>query len=162
MEDRKYDKNVLAFDLGASSGRGMLARFDGEKITLEEVHRFPHNFSMLNGHAYWNLLHLMDEMKNGLRKSGKDLSGVGFDTWGVDCGFLSREGDLLAMPGSYRDPGLDDANMREALIALHPNGQTGESTIGALEAAVLDGENMHLDRPELPVWHIIRFINYTI
>ena len=115
-------KNVLAFDLGASSGRGMLARFDGEKITLEEVHRFPHNFSMLNGHAYWNLLHLMDEMKNGLRKSGKDLSGVGFDTWGVDCGFLSREGDLLAMPGSYRDPGLDDANMREALIALHPNG----------------------------------------
>ena len=74
-------KNVLAFDLGASSGRGMLARFDGEKITLEEVHRFPHNFSMLNGHAYWNLLHLMDEMKNGLRKSGKDLSGVGFDTW---------------------------------------------------------------------------------
>ena len=101
-------KNVLAFDLGASSGRGMLARFDGEKITLEEVHRFPHNFSMLNGHAYWNLLHLMDEMKNGLRKSGKDLSGVGFDTWGVDCGFLSREGDLLAMPGSYRDPGLDD------------------------------------------------------
>lgn len=80
-------KNVLAFDLGASSGRGMLARFDGEKITLEEVHRFPHNFSMLNGHAYWNLLHLMDEMKNGLRKSGKDLSGVGFDTWGVDCGF---------------------------------------------------------------------------
>ena len=76
-------KNVLAFDLGASSGRGMLARFDGEKITLEEVHRFPHNFSMLNGHAYWNLLHLMDEMKNGLRKSGKDLSGVGFDTWGV-------------------------------------------------------------------------------
>lgn len=133
-------KNVLAFDLGASSGRGMLARFDGEKITLEEVHRFPHNFSMLNGHAYWNLLHLMDEMKNGLRKSGKDLSGVGFDTWGVDCGFLSREGDLLAMPGSYRDPGLDDTNMREALIALHPNGQTGESTIGALEAAVLDGE----------------------
>ena len=43
--------NVLAFDLGASSGRGMLAKFDGTKITLEEVHRFPHNFSTLNGRA---------------------------------------------------------------------------------------------------------------
>ena len=152
-------KNVLAFDLGASSGRGMLARFDGEKITLEEVHRFPHNFSMLNGHAYWNLLHLMDEMKNGLRKSGKDLSGVGFDTWGVDCGFLSREGDLLAMPGSYRDPGLDDANMREALIALdRPESQRSVHWKRLFWMA----KNMHLDRPELPVWHIIRFINYII
>ena len=42
-------KNVLAFDLGASSGRGMLAHFDGNRITLEEVHRFEHNFSMLDG-----------------------------------------------------------------------------------------------------------------
>ena len=50
--------NVLAFDLGASSGRGMLAKFDGTKITLEEVHRFPHNFSTLNGRAYWNIVSL--------------------------------------------------------------------------------------------------------
>ena len=76
-------KNVLAFDLGASSGRGMLARFDGEKITLEEVHRFPHNFSLLNGHAYWNLLHLMDEMKNGLRKAAKicPVSALTLGAW---------------------------------------------------------------------------------
>ena len=59
-------ENVLAFDLGASSGRGMLARFDGKKITLAEVHRFPHNFSILNGHAYWNIISLMDEMKRGM------------------------------------------------------------------------------------------------
>lgn len=133
-------KNVLAFDLGASSGRGMLAKFDGTKISLEEVHRFPHNFSMLLGHAYWNILQLMDEMKAGLKKSGKDLSGVGFDTWGVDCGFLSREGNLLSMPGSYRDPGLDEANMQEALIALHPNKQTEQTTAAMLEQAVADGE----------------------
>lgn len=108
-------KNVLAFDLGASSGRGMLARFDGEKITLEEVHRFPHNFSMLNGHAYWNILSLMDEMKIGMKKCQENLSGVGFDTWGVDCGLLDKEGNLLAMPGSYRDPALDEINMLKAL-----------------------------------------------
>lgn len=108
-------KNVLAFDLGASSGRGMLARFDGEKITLEEVHRFPHNFSILNGHAYWNILSLMDEMKKGMKLCGEELSGVGFDTWGVDCGLIDREGNLLALPGSYRDAALNDANMAEAL-----------------------------------------------
>ena len=49
------EKNVLAFDLGASSGRGMLASFrNGKKINLKEIDRFPHNFSVLNGHAYWN------------------------------------------------------------------------------------------------------------
>lgn len=111
-------KNVLAFDLGASSGRGMLARFDGKKITLEEVHRFPHNFSVLNGHAYWNILGLMDEMKRGLGLCREELSSVGFDTWGVDCGLLSKEGNLIGIPGSYRDAELDDSNMNEALSML--------------------------------------------
>ena len=73
-------KNVLAFDLGASSGRGILAGFTGRKITLEEIHRFPHNFSILNGHAYWNILSLADEMKIGMGKYKANLSGVGFDT----------------------------------------------------------------------------------
>ena len=94
------EKNVLAFDLGASSGRGMLASFDGKKINLKEIHRFPHNFSVLNGHAYWNILSLMDEMKKGLSLCKSEISGVGFDTWGVDCGFLSKEGELLGNPGS--------------------------------------------------------------
>ena len=111
-------KNVLAFDLGASSGRGMLARFDGEKITLEEIHRFPHNFSIMNGHAYWNILLLMDEIKRGMLLCREELSSVGFDTWGVDCGLLDREGNLLSLPGSYRDAALDDANMAEALEKL--------------------------------------------
>ncbi|MDO4167094.1 MAG: FGGY-family carbohydrate kinase [Eubacteriales bacterium] len=136
-------KNVLAFDLGASSGRGMLARFDGEKITLEEVHRFEHNFSTLHGHAYWNFLSLMDAMKTGMRKSGDALSGVGFDTWGVDCGLLNREGDLVGMPGSYRDAALDDENMRKALMELsdlHPGDESGVSVRAAMEQAVANGE----------------------
>lgn len=111
-------KNVLAFDLGASSGRGMLASFDGNKITLEEVHRFPHNFSILNGHAYWNILFLMDEMKRGIGKCTEPISGVGFDTWGVDCGLLDREGQLVGLPGSYRDGALDEENMNQALARL--------------------------------------------
>ena len=36
MESRRF----LAFDLGASSGRGMLGTFDGNRLALEEIHRF--------------------------------------------------------------------------------------------------------------------------
>lgn len=136
-------KNVLAFDLGASSGRGMLARFDGSRITLEEIHRFEHNFSMLNGHAYWNILFLMDQMKAGMRKCQIPLSGVGFDTWGVDAGMLDRQGNLAAMPGSYRDPALDEDNMRNVLQRLseaYPGEGTAASTASALEQAVAAGE----------------------
>lgn len=125
--------NVLAFDLGASSGRGILARFDGKKITLEEIHRFPHNFSMLNGHAYWNIVSLMDEMKEGMRLCKEPLAGVGFDTWGVDCGILDAEGNLIGLPGSYRDPALDDANMQEVLKHLALEGETEEERIAAGE-----------------------------
>lgn len=136
-------KNVLAFDLGASSGRGMLAHFDGERITLEEIHRFEHNFSMLNGHAYWNILFLMDEMKAGMRKCQDSLSGVGFDTWGVDFGILNHQGDLAGLPGSYRDPALDEENMRNVLLALselHQGAESGNSTAAAMEQAVASGE----------------------
>lgn len=92
------EKNVLAFDLGASSGRGMLASFDGKKINLKEIHRFPHNFSVLNGHAYWNILSLMDEMKKGLSLCKSEISGVGFDTWGVDCVSFPKRESYLEFP----------------------------------------------------------------
>ena len=32
---------TLAFDFGASSGRAILGEYDGERVTLQEVHRFP-------------------------------------------------------------------------------------------------------------------------
>ncbi len=130
--------NVLAFDLGASSGRGILAKFDGEKITLEEIHRFPHNFSMMNGHAYWNILSLMDEMKEGLRLCQEPLSGVGFDTWGVDCGLLDAEGNLIGIPGSYRDPALDDENMNQILKKLAPEGTAEAEKLAAGEKVAFE------------------------
>ena len=37
------NRYVLALDLGASSGRAMLAAYDGEKIRLREVHRFSND-----------------------------------------------------------------------------------------------------------------------
>lgn len=36
-------RRVLTFDFGASSGRAIIAEFDGTKIGLKEVHRFTND-----------------------------------------------------------------------------------------------------------------------
>src|SRR3954447_18891959 len=67
--------DYLALDLGAESGRGLLGRFDGERLTLEEVHRFPNGPVRLLETIYWDLPRLADECKAALRKaaSGRRL-----------------------------------------------------------------------------------------
>ena len=99
--------NLMAFDFGASGGRGMLGRFDGEKITLEEVHRFSNDPVQVGEHIYWDVLRLFWEMQQGLIKyanSGEgSLASIGIDTWGVDYGLLDKDGDLLGNPYHYRD-----------------------------------------------------------
>ena len=97
----------LAFDYGASSGRLMLVSYDGEKLDLKEVHRFPNEPVWMNGHFYWDFPRLFHEMKQGLRKAarlGVPIEGIGIDTWGVDYAYLDRNGQLLANPFCYRDP----------------------------------------------------------
>ena len=101
----------LAFDFGASSGRAMLARFDGEKITLEEKHRFSNDPVMVNGEFHWDILRLFFEIKQGILKcvnSGDgDIACIGIDTWGVDYGLLDKNDKLLSNPFHYRDTRTD-------------------------------------------------------
>ena len=99
-------RNVAAVDLGAESGRIILARFDGRHVGLEEVHRFPNRPVMLHGHRFWNVLGLWDEILAGLRKARKlagTLAGIGVDAWGVDYGLVDSHGFLLGQPFQYRD-----------------------------------------------------------
>ncbi|MDD6735604.1 MAG: rhamnulokinase, partial [Clostridiales bacterium] len=100
-----------AFDFGASSGRAMLAKFDGEKITLEEKHRFSNDPVTVNGGMYWDILRLFHEIKQGILKcvnSGdRDIDCIGIDTWGVDYGLLDKNGKLLGNPHHYRDSRTD-------------------------------------------------------
>lgn len=103
-------RNVAAVDLGAESGRVMLARFDGQQVELEEVHRFPNRPVMLHGHRFWNLLGLWDEILAGLRKARRlagTLDSIGVDTWGVDYGLVDTNGFLLGQPFQYRDSRTD-------------------------------------------------------
>ena len=61
--------NYLALDLGAESGRGLLGRFDGERLELEEVHRFPNGPVRMLDTIYWDLPRLFEEVKTSLRKA---------------------------------------------------------------------------------------------
>lgn len=99
------NKNLLAFDFGASSGRAMFGSFDGEKITLTEAHRFDNNPVTLRGTFYWDVLCLFHEIKQGITKAKAlgEFESIGIDTWGVDFGLLDGNGDLLQNPIHYRD-----------------------------------------------------------
>ena len=105
-------RNFLAFDLGASNGRAILGRFDGEKITMTELHRFENNYIEMNGVYYWDTPYLYNQLKQGLiafkRGDYGELDAFGIDTWGVDFGLLDRNGQLAGVPRSYRLGNQDD------------------------------------------------------
>jgi rhamnulokinase len=98
---------VVAVDLGAESGRVVLGRFDGDRVALEEVHRFPTPPRQHNGHLRWDLRGLWTQIRTGLAAVGEaagSIDAVGVDAWGVDYGLLGPGGELLGDPVSYRDP----------------------------------------------------------
>ncbi|HZL35196.1 MAG TPA: rhamnulokinase family protein [Tepidisphaeraceae bacterium] len=101
------DRNFLAFDLGAESGRAVLGKLASGRLTLEEKHRFPNPNGRINGHLHWNLLGQWEELKTGLRNTvasgAANLHGIGVDTWGVDFGLIAKTGEILGNPYHYRD-----------------------------------------------------------
>lgn len=98
---------MLAIDLGASSGRGIVGSFDGKKIALEEIHRFSNDVVNVGGSLYWDMLRLFQEIKQAIRtcalSENKDIKSIAIDTWGVDYGLLDKDGKLLENPYCYRD-----------------------------------------------------------
>lgn len=100
------EKRVLAVDLGASSGRVALGRFDGEKIFLEEIRRFSNDPVKVGGVLYWDVLRLFHEIKKGLADARLvgGFESAGIDAWGVDFGLLDEYGALIENPVHYRDP----------------------------------------------------------
>ncbi len=111
--------NFLALDLGAESGRGILGKFDGARLTLEVLSRFPNGPVRVGERLYWDALRLWAEMKAALAKaaSAGPLAGVGVDTWGVDFALLGEGDDLLGNPRHYRDPHTEPT-MAEAFASL--------------------------------------------
>jgi len=100
-------KRFLAFDLGAESGRAVAASLAEGRIELEEIHRFPTGATELLGTLYWDVLGFYNGLRGGLaryvQRFGRELDGIGLDTWGVDFGLFDRDGALVANPVHYRD-----------------------------------------------------------
>ncbi len=101
----------IAVDLGATSGRLILASFDGKKVATEELHRFKHPMLPIGGHLFWNLPGLYNEILEGLKTASKKLEklgvqarSIGIDTWGCDVAYFYPDGTLAGLPYCYRDP----------------------------------------------------------
>lgn len=103
-------KNIIGVDLGATSGRVILARIGEGELRMEELHRFPNRLTEVDGRFYWDIHALYEEILRGLCVAGdrgERIASIGIDTWGVDFACVGADGELLGLPRAYRDPYTD-------------------------------------------------------
>lgn len=104
---------MVSIDLGAQSGRVALGRYDGDTLSVTELHRFPNVAVRAAGTLHWDALRLHDGVLEGLRlaarESGGRVDSVAVDTWGIDFALLDRAGRLVGNPVHYRDERTRDA-----------------------------------------------------
>ena len=111
----KHAKAYLAFDLGAESGRAVLAHLHANILTIDEVHRFPNEPVVCGESTHWDVPRLWWEIRSALSTlADTPLSGIGIDTWGVDYALIGEGGQLLQNPYHYREP-ANIAAMAEVL-----------------------------------------------
>lgn len=99
-------KNFFSVDLGATSGRTIIGTLGNGTLEMKEWTRFPNPIIEVNGHYYWDIYALYNEIIAALKKVAQKnirIESIGIDTWGVDFGFVGKDGELLRQPYSYRD-----------------------------------------------------------
>ncbi|MBD0378964.1 rhamnulokinase [Paenibacillus sp. WST5] len=172
---------MLAVDFGASSGRTILGRWDGARLTVEDIHRFANDPVRLGDSLHWDFLRLFHELKKGIHAYKQHASGspasIAVDTWGVDYGFVNGKGKLIGNPYHYRD--ARNTVAMEELLASLPDAElyarTGIqplsfNTIFQLYAEAkaqtqsLDGDTRMLFMPDLFRYYLsgVRSTEYTI
>ena len=111
--------HILAFDIGATSGRAIVAYVAENTIEMKEINRFPNSILELHGKYYWDIYALYAHLKESLvicARKGIRIDSIGIDTWGVDFGYIGKDGSLLGLPRAYRDPftqGVPDVFFRK-------------------------------------------------
>ena len=130
MGETKY---YLAVDMGASSGRHILAHMEDGKIVLEEMYRFWNGNDKIevNGvkHRIWDTDRLCREILTGMKKcaeAGKIPVSMGVDTWGVDYVLLDSQGNKVGNCYGYRDHRTN--GMPEEVYKIIPEEELYEHT----------------------------------
>lgn len=97
----------IAVDLGATSGRVMLAAEDEKGMQWEEISRFPNHLIPVGRHFHWDIYelyrHLVEALKTIASRQIRPES-IGIDTWGCDFVCVGKDGGFLRLPYAYRDP----------------------------------------------------------
>ncbi len=142
--------HYIACDLGAESGRVMLGSPEGDRVTLEEIHRFPNGPVNVLDSLRWDLLRIFDELKSGLGKiaaRGIKVESLSCDSWGVDYVLLRGDEPMLTLPYHYRDArtdgGLERANAVVPLEAIFAETGIQFMTINTLY-------QLHADQAQRP------------
>jgi len=107
----KNSPSFLAFDLGASGGRALVGSFADKKLRIEEISRFKTGMTKVKDSWRWNIFEFFEEIKKGIKKGYSVHNNIpesmAINTWGVDFGLLSDEGELMGLPYAYRDSRTD-------------------------------------------------------
>ncbi len=115
------EKKFIGFDLGAESGRCVVASLFENRVILNEVHRFnTHNYTKDN-QFHWDISAIFNEIIEGLSKAkkefGNEFEGIGIDTWAVDYALIDEMGKIINDPFHYRD-NRTDGIMEEAFSII--------------------------------------------
>jgi len=119
----------IAFDLGASNGRAIAGKLENDKLTLQEIHRFPNQMMNLDGSFYWNVNDIFEQLIKALTlacEQGREPESLAVDSWGVDFGLVDREGKLIGQPYAYRDHRTD--NILDEVFKIIPKTEIYELT----------------------------------
>ena len=105
------EKKFIGFDIGAESGRCVVGILNGDKISLNEVHRFETHSIKYENKLLWDIHAIYEEIIKGLinaRKNfGDEFESIGIDTWGVDYVLVDSCGKITGLPYHYRDSRTD-------------------------------------------------------
>ena len=174
--------NLLAFDLGASSGKLFLAELSDGKVSFQEIHRFENSAYSISGGLYWDIIYLYQQMNEGIQKAidltGDRIDSFGIDSFSNDFGFVDSNGALLSPVRCYRDKRTErfkkqiyEKMSKEQLHACSGNQNALFNTLMQLAAMKEAGQDMMFEHghkmlfiPDLLIYFLTGKTNaeYTI